>query len=154
MFANAQQHVTKIVVLLVGLAILFMWRSSRSPEAPTMDVVSALAIEGSSVEIPTATLLRDGFVVVREAQEGFWGEALGVSELLRAGVHEGLTISLERPVRAGEELFVVIAHDDGDGLFDWMADTAALDAAGEVVFMLAPVFSQEEFEKLEALHGD
>jgi hypothetical protein len=66
---------------------------------------------GNSVVIDSVNMEFNGFVAIEQA------DVLGVSPLLRSGVHQNIKVLLNQHVD-GTSLLAVLYKDDGDGVFD------------------------------------
>lgn len=87
---------------------------------------------GRKVLVGFAALGEQGFVVIREIDDGMSGEVVGVSELLPAGESGNIPpVMLSREARHGETLIAILHRDDGDGVFDPMKDAPITDENGE-----------------------
>lgn len=72
---------------------------------------SWLVIEEVRVEAP-------GFAVIYEEDSAQAGDVLGSSKILPAGKSEDVAVFLRRDLREGEEIFIGLRIDDGDGFFE------------------------------------
>ncbi len=71
---------------------------------------------------PLVVLAQNGFVVVHAEENGSAGAILGASESLEKGDHYNVVVPLSRQSVAGEMLQAMIHADNGDGVFDPVAD--------------------------------
>lgn len=104
----------------------FALNSSVDP-APSASISFAdQATAGSNVTVGSTTLENCGFVVVRNES----GSVVGVSSHLANGTHENLSVSLDAPLQADQNL-TAVAHRDtnGNGTFDYNGTNATLDGA-------------------------
>jgi PGF-CTERM protein len=69
-----------------------------------------------TVVLETVTVSSGGFVSVRQGSAN--GSVLGASEYLTAGMHENVSVDLDRPV-SGDETLVAVLHRDSDGDERW-----------------------------------
>lgn len=85
---------------------------------------------GEAFVVEEVELLQPAFVVMHATADGQLGEILGYSQVLPAGVVNGVAVTSTRWVSAGETVALLLYKDNGDGeLTD--ADQPALTAAGE-----------------------
>lgn len=80
----------------------------------------------TSVSIPSVSLKDiQGFVVIQEDSSGGPGTILGVSGFLEAGQYGTVEISLFRPVKSGERIYIAIYQDIvGSAVFEAPNTTA------------------------------
>lgn len=104
-------------------------------------------LPSQTVSVALVLLAHPGFVVVHEDRAGAAGQMLGQSALLLLGETKNLpAITLSRPTKDGETLYVMLHSDDGDGIFDAVRDTPVVDSvSGEPVMMIIAV-SQDASE--------
>lgn len=90
---------------------------ARKSQAEALVVVQQEPIDKVTVE--SATLTKDGFVVVRKMDEGKLSQVIEMSRPLKAGTHKDVTISLGSADVSNEELIVMIYEDYAkDGIFN------------------------------------
>lgn len=78
-------------------------------------VGTAAAATTDSVTLNSVSLPDGGYVVVSSLD----GTVLGHTELLEAGLRDGVTVPLSEPLSPGStEVVVDVRRDDGDGVFD------------------------------------
>jgi len=77
---------------------------------------------GDSVIVEEAQLPYVSWITVREDRNGEFGSILGAYRL-QPGIHSGFDVSLQRGTEANKFYHIVIYKDDGDGVFDYKADT-------------------------------
>jgi|GEM_PF-3302252 len=70
-----------------------------------------------SVFVNSTALYDKGFVVVQRMQKDIPGEVVGVSNLLQPGLYLSRSVLLADTVVPGEELYITIYTDNGDGVF-------------------------------------
>ncbi len=85
---------------------------------------------GSTVSVESANLSTAGFIVVHEDKDNQPGVVIGNSQLLTAGSHSSIDISLTRPIVTDETIYVMIHTDNGDGTFNATTDRVANDNQG------------------------
>lgn len=85
------------------------------------------------VEILSASLKVNGYVVLYKEIGGGPGEITGVSNLLTAGRHSQFEVSHVAAVDSGSTVFALLHKDDGDGLFDAQKDIPMDGETGAIV---------------------
>ena len=114
-------------------------QNSNNTQAPVAEEVIVASLSAgkhtpaSSAVIDKAMLTQNGFIVVYDDQNGSTGGVLGVSNLLQAGTHENLVITLSRKTVDGEKLHALIQNDNGDGVFDALIDETSKDTSGNAI---------------------
>lgn len=151
---NTKNLIIVILVAIVGIGVGYyigydigFERSGRmSADEAKNPAASALRVgenalyvpdqmPGKSVVVEFVTLAEAGFVVIHESIEGALGPILGKSDRLAPGLTEKTAITLSRDAKDGEELIVMLHHDDGDGGFDPAKDLPVKDAEGSAMMM-------------------
>ncbi|MCB2223847.1 MAG: hypothetical protein KQH83_06685 [Actinobacteria bacterium] len=104
--------------------------SLLAPLSPAVVGFAEQRTTGETVEVLSAELPADGFVVIREDDQGEAGRIVGRSGLLPSGIHENLVITLDDPLEISAVLFASIYIDrDGDGAL--FLGAGAVDALGQ-----------------------
>ena len=89
---------------------------------------------GNSVSINRALLNQPGYVVVHEESDGQAGAILGSSTLLPKGEHSRVSVTLSRPARDGETLYVMIhAEGNNNQTFEAASDPAVQGSQGDSI---------------------
>lgn len=109
---------------------------SKSQESKTSseDLVITPQIPQGKVTVTSATLSKNGFVVVRQMDDGKLSQIIEMSKPLKTGTSKDITISLGDADVKNKELIVMIYEDyANDGIFNDL-DMPAIDKNG---FMIA-----------------
>jgi plastocyanin len=94
------------------------------------DLVVAPQTPADKVIVDSATLIENGFVVVRQVDDGKVSQIIEMSKPLKAGVNKDITISLGNADVSSKELIVMIYEDyENDGVFNDL-DMPALNGEG------------------------
>lgn len=94
------------------------------------DLVVSPQTPKDKVIVESATLLENGFLVVRQIDDGKVSQIIEMSQPLKAGVNNGITISLGSADVRDKELVVMIYEDyENDGIFNDL-DMPALNEEG------------------------
>ena len=102
-----------LATALGGCAALGLGTSDTSPV-----FVAESQPRGDMVDIASVTLVRPGYVVVHDDENGQPGTVLGHSELLDAGTHEDVRIPLDTPSEGGG-VWPMLHVDDGNGTYEF-----------------------------------
>lgn len=104
------------------------------PKLGDMPVYVADQRPSSFINIAFGTLIKPGFVVIHENDDGKFGKIIGNSRILPAGNFENLSIGLVRLAIHGDSLFAVIYEDSGDNIFSPELDLPSKDDKKDIMF--------------------
>jgi len=90
---------------------------------------------GKEIKATVVNLKSPGYVVVHEVDNGKPGKVVGNSDLLPAGEHQKVSITLGSSYEDGAKLIAMLHVDDGDSSFDAAKDAPAQDESGQTVMM-------------------
>ncbi len=143
--------VIAILVVAGGIAYLNIFRPQNVKTISSIVNKDELVVDQqsarTSVKIKSATLSKDGYVVIRNGDGRRIGQIIEISRYLEAGKHQNITIELGDfyTYTESDQLVATIYHDDGDRSFnelDQPINTSAVFAeTGKPV--LASIFEQE-----------
>lgn len=147
----AKKPLILLVVVLVGIATVFIFGTNNSPAPALVSSTEELFVIGEQADtevivIEKVVLERSGFVVVREVINEKPGQIIEVSNYLETGTHENVVIDLQgADIQMGidvsgefpltRELAAVVYVDDGDRGFNPNLD-APVYANGDVIARL------------------
>ncbi len=86
----------------------------------------------NAVLVDTIKVNSDSFVVVHENDNNSPGNVLGVSDLILSDDIQSLVIPINRDMKEGESVFVVVHKDDGDSEFS-SSDPILLDFGNPLI---------------------
>ena len=90
---------------------------------------------GSSVSVDFASMIKEGYVVIYDNDNGRFGKIIGNSKVLPKGESSNISIGLIRPTINGEFLFAMLHEDNGDGTFSPNIDVPLRDQDGNIMYM-------------------
>ena len=90
----------------------------------------------SSVLVDWVSMVKGGYVVIYDDNNGKPGEIIGNSKILPEGESRNVPISLVRPTINGEFLFAMLHEDNGDGFFNPSIDILLRDQDGNIMYMI------------------
>ena len=135
-----------VLVLVLGGGYYLSSRSKRVSQTPERQysetaeggvpdnrVIVSDYSPGDTLSVAVVRLAQPGFVVVHEDNEGTPGEVIGVSALLTSGERNDVSVSLDREIKEGEAVHVMLHGDDGDEEFSLDSDNPLTDDEGTVV---------------------
>ncbi len=136
-----------LLLITIALGITFFFRDGSTRPSSTGDssalIVGQNAIyvaeqpPSRTVSVAVVRLVKPGFVVIYEVNDGQPRKILGTSGVLPAGETKNLTpITLSRATTDGETLSAMLYIDDGDGTLDESRDQLPLDSLDEPVMMI------------------
>ena len=110
-------------------------QSLLSNERLSLDLIDAdEQPPATRVVIKTAKLELPGFVVIRENDNGNFGNIIGNSRFMEPGEHINIGVSLIKMTVNGEYLYAVIHEDSGDKIFNPSLDLAAKDKDENIIY--------------------
>jgi len=133
-----------VLVILIGLATYFViGRANGNPTSGTepatfnnqSQIVNSIEVKdqlpGNAVIVSNIALNTGAFVVVQQAQKGFYGTVIGAKFFERG--ERPAVIPVNPATQAGQSYMVGLYKDDGDGKFDVTKDTPIKDSAGYAI---------------------
>ncbi|MEZ4156487.1 MAG: hypothetical protein R3B52_00715 [Candidatus Paceibacterota bacterium] len=117
-----------LILIILALLIGFMvWRFINISKKDAIVVIGEGSVEvvdqkpgQLGTTIKEVRLAQNGFVVIKGVVNGNAGVTVGVSKLLRAGVHKNVQVLME--LVPGQEYAVFLYADNGNGVFDDLDD--------------------------------
>ncbi len=103
------------------------------PYAGRSHVIALDQRVGKNVTILSASLYKPGFIVIQKMEKDIPGQVIAVSPLLQAGLYSDKVIPLNALVVRGQELYVSLYTDNGDGVFS-MPDTTVSKPKDKALF--------------------
>lgn len=118
-----------ILILALGTFVYFRVYNSVSQAE---ELVIDPQLPEDKVNVKSANLKKNGFLVVRQMDEGKLSQVIEMSKPLKAGTHKNVSISLGNADIKGKELIVMIYDDyDKDEVFNDL-DMPALNENGNM----------------------
>lgn len=90
---------------------------------------------GAEIKATVVNLKEAGYVVVHEIVDGKPGKIVGSSDLLPAGEHQAVSITLASAYEDGVRLIAMLHNDNGDSSFSAESDLSVKNKSGEVIMM-------------------
>lgn len=155
------KHIIGIIVIIVIIGIFFsLGRDDTDQGLPTPDevveqtnaitqeekgnkIVAVRQSPGTTVTIDSVTLLAPGYTVAHKETEGAPGEVIGHSSLLPSGTTVDVTFELDEELAIGEQLFLMLHTDDGNGSYEFPGDDSPLTDAEENIVMTLVDITEE-----------
>src|SRR5665811_1327863 len=98
------------------------------PTGPADLTLEAQEGDGTTVAIASATLPVSGYVVIHGDGGGSPGAVIGHSDLLPAGVNNGIVVTLDQPLTESGTVFPMVHIDaDGDGVYEFFPPDETTD---------------------------
>jgi hypothetical protein len=136
-----------VVVLIIGGVWFFSSRDSATNDGenggeetllPTSGRISVdNQYPGKIVYVSSATLPKDGFVVIHKDNAGTAGAIIG-SKAFKKGTNPG-TVELTEATVNGGTYYAMLHEDNGDGVFNAATDMPLKDAQGNVIMKMFKV---------------
>lgn len=92
---------------------------ASAPSAPLNTVALGEVEGGSMITVPSATLVRSGYVVLYNINSNGESRVIGHSDLLSPSTHFNIKIQLTGPIAEKQAVVAVLHQDDGDGKFEY-----------------------------------
>ncbi|HEY4498272.1 MAG TPA: hypothetical protein VJA63_01420 [Candidatus Paceibacterota bacterium] len=120
-----------LLIIALGMAWYLWFGGKEVVNADRVSVVDQPARDRVVVE--NIVLKEPGYVVIYGDAGGMPGEMLGNGELI-VGRHKNVVVFLNREVKQGETLYVILHRDDGDGGFEFPgADGPVTDETSRII---------------------
>jgi len=141
-----QRKLLIILTIIVIIGGFFLLKVNRKSTTPTSHVIKGVngtspsnltispQIPKDKVLVDSATLSKDGFLVVREMDDNQLSQVVEMSKPLKKGINKNITIPLSRDEISGKQLIVMIYEDYADDQVFNDLDMPVLDSNG---FMIA-----------------
>jgi len=101
------------------------------PTGPSDLTLEAQEGDGTTVSVASATLPVPGYVVIHGDGGGSPGAVIGHSDLLPAGVNNGVVVTLDQPITESATVFPMVHIDaDGDGVYEFFPPDDTTDVPG------------------------
>lgn len=100
-------------VAALAAAAVFAIPGVVSAASLDVDAEASFQEGATTYTVASVTLDADGYVVVHEGTETEFGDVIGASDLLEAGTHADVEITLDRAIEDGEYLWVM-AHEESN----------------------------------------
>jgi len=90
---------------------------------------------GVTLKATLVHLEKPGYVVIHENLDGAAGDIVGHSDIIAAGEHNNIPVTMTKEFIPGTLLFAMLHTDDGDGEWQSARDIALAGTSGNIIMM-------------------
>lgn len=117
-----------VVLVILGIAGFLVFAPKAEPvvygpvEVTGSSLVVAEPALGAREVLVSVEVIKSGFVTVHQAIGDAPGPIVGASALLAVGSQTDVAVVMTEPLFAGQDYFVLMFADDGDGVYESRID--------------------------------
>lgn len=127
--------------LVLGALLGYKYIPKSENLSPSPQVIqSVISVSdqkpGSSVLVGRVSMIKAGYVVIYENNNGKPGNIIGNSKILPEGESTNISVTLTKVTADGESLFAVLHGDNGDNAFYPNIDVPLRDQDNNIMYTL------------------